>query len=392
MMKLKENQTLNQFNLMITDRPIYCSGLSDICTSQALLLKGQYQDYINKGQVDLVISGNSEQYERTYPKFEYKNQDQSDPTYIQNAKYPVYVNINGPRSIQSLDEWGLQKQQWSAMLRKQASYGMIQIAPFQAYQLSYSQFDQNGNQIDNLIIEKKQAISQFIKNTLLSILKIVLMLAVLYLIGILAVQFGKNQLKYKQAIFEGIPIIDDERGLANKNQSLNTIQHQRLTTRDPDQLKSSNMDNEEGVELMDLSQSRRNNIIHRGRVHFDESSIQSITDDNFSVSTQATMSSIKSQPPNFQFGIMDEHFVIRNANRDLMEDLEESKTTVPNDRMAPFQQFMAQRNQVANKEQQKLAAERMRREIENRLNEDIVEVKKTKKTKVKQRKNQDKSK
>lgn len=63
----------HDFNLVIIDRPVYCSALSDTCTSEALLIKNQYLEFINKGKLDLVVSGNNEYYERTYPKYEYRH-------------------------------------------------------------------------------------------------------------------------------------------------------------------------------------------------------------------------------------------------------------------------------------------------------------------------------
>jgi len=53
---------------------MYCSALSDKCTAIASLIRGRYEPFvynIKSGiKVPVVISSNSDVYERTFPKFE----------------------------------------------------------------------------------------------------------------------------------------------------------------------------------------------------------------------------------------------------------------------------------------------------------------------------------
>jgi len=84
---------------MVTDRPIYCSGMSDACTTESMTIKNALQELISKGQLELVISGNSEYYERTFPKYEYKHVEPDDPSLMTNLEHPVYINVNGPKVV-----------------------------------------------------------------------------------------------------------------------------------------------------------------------------------------------------------------------------------------------------------------------------------------------------
>jgi len=39
----------HEHNLMVIDRPVYCSGLSDACTTESMSIKNALLEFINKG-------------------------------------------------------------------------------------------------------------------------------------------------------------------------------------------------------------------------------------------------------------------------------------------------------------------------------------------------------
>lgn len=65
--------TSDKQSIIVIDRPFYCSSLTDKCTSMANVLKNTYQKYFyREGEIvtRLIISGGTDTYERTFPKFE----------------------------------------------------------------------------------------------------------------------------------------------------------------------------------------------------------------------------------------------------------------------------------------------------------------------------------
>ena len=74
MAEIEEVMSKKKRNVVIIDQPMYCSALSDKCTAIASLIRGRYEPFIYNSErgikAPLVVSSNSDVYERTFPKFE----------------------------------------------------------------------------------------------------------------------------------------------------------------------------------------------------------------------------------------------------------------------------------------------------------------------------------
>lgn len=53
----------------------------------------------------LVISGASDSYERTYPKFDQNHQEYEDPTTFVDPEFPTFINLNGLKSLPEHEQW-----------------------------------------------------------------------------------------------------------------------------------------------------------------------------------------------------------------------------------------------------------------------------------------------
>lgn len=136
------------------DRPFYCSALSDKCTASAKVLRSNFQPYIfNSAEAarPLVVSGNADTYERTFPKFDSEHQGYEDPTMYEDPEFPIFINLNGLKQIPEHQQWLLQKQQWSAYMRKILTFGVLTLTANQS-ETDFTTYDINGRVIDELSI------------------------------------------------------------------------------------------------------------------------------------------------------------------------------------------------------------------------------------------------
>ncbi|TNV80344.1 hypothetical protein FGO68_gene4049 [Halteria grandinella] len=145
---IQSDQSVSHFYAI--DKPLYCSGLSEKCTSQATVYKTTYQStFFNPEQPPrpLVISGSADTYERTFPKFDQRHQEYEDPTTFVDPEFPTFINLNGLKSLPEHQQWLLQKQQWSAYMRKILTFGLLSLSPTITY---FTTFDITGREIDEL--------------------------------------------------------------------------------------------------------------------------------------------------------------------------------------------------------------------------------------------------
>ncbi|CDW81089.1 UNKNOWN [Stylonychia lemnae] len=248
-------------NIMILDRPIYCSSLNDACTSDAMVIKNAYLEFINKGQLDLIISGRGEYYERTFPKYEFKHTESEDPTKFINPEYPIYININGPKIASKSDEWTFQKQQWSAFIRKIRTFGQLTITAglLNKVELTYNQYNDNGTEVDQLTILKQIAIESNFEVVTFKGLFIFGFLILAFIIVALLKQFEDYQKIFKDIIIENKPYpIDELRSIAEVEETQYT---QKLKPKKKgskqrdsgDELGEEDEDSISGIEMTELT-------------------------------------------------------------------------------------------------------------------------------------------
>lgn len=99
----------------------------------------------------MVISGSADTYERTFPKYDQRHQEYEDPTTFVDPEFPTFINLNGLKSLPEHQQWLLQKQQWSAYMRKILTFGVLSLSN-NARETNFTTYDITGREIDEMSI------------------------------------------------------------------------------------------------------------------------------------------------------------------------------------------------------------------------------------------------
>lgn len=139
--------------IVFANTPFYCSVDNTECNKMADSNRASFEQAIIYNDVDLVVSGFGEEYERTLPMYEgiYENLLNTSQ-FVEEAGMPVYITLNGPNS----NEKSLaNKKTFSVIKSSQMSYGVLEINSLDS--IVYTQYSTNKTEIDRFtmaLVEK----------------------------------------------------------------------------------------------------------------------------------------------------------------------------------------------------------------------------------------------
>jgi hypothetical protein len=112
--------------IVMTNTPFYCSPDVEACKKTADHNLYNYEQSIVDNDVDLVISGFGEEYERTFPIFDSEIEEIPDKYEFDGvSKSPVYLTINGPKeTLSSVTA----KKTWTASLSSEMTFGILEVS------------------------------------------------------------------------------------------------------------------------------------------------------------------------------------------------------------------------------------------------------------------------
>lgn len=139
--------------IVFANTPFYCSVDNTEWNKMAENNRFNFEQAIVDNDVDLVISGFGEEYERTLPLYEgiYENLLNTNQ-FEEETGMPVYITLNGPNS----NEKSLAKKKtFSVMKSSKMSYGILEINSQDS--IVYTQYSTNKTEIDKFtmtLVEK----------------------------------------------------------------------------------------------------------------------------------------------------------------------------------------------------------------------------------------------
>lgn len=101
------NSTKKKWKVTYMHRPLYCSRSDNDCNNGAEKLRNLIEEILQKNKVDIVLTGHVHTYERLFPIYNKKVDNESlgnnKNTYY-NPKYPVHIICGAAGSKEGIDK------------------------------------------------------------------------------------------------------------------------------------------------------------------------------------------------------------------------------------------------------------------------------------------------